>query len=104
MVGVAAGGDLRLVAEAAKSARVDHTIAVSLKVVAKRMRRLGIAAPARILDAPRELSQHGASVTNLLVWVPHPSSAWVGVGDYSFTACADSFASFTFADSSFFVT
>jgi len=60
VVGVAAGEDLRLIAEAAKGARVDDAVAIALKVVAEGMRRLGIAAPASILDAHREISQHGA--------------------------------------------
>jgi hypothetical protein len=65
VVRVAAGEDLRLIAEPAEGARVDHAVAVALEIVAEWMRRLGMAAPARILDAHRELSQHGASVTKL---------------------------------------
>ena len=62
VIRVAAGEDLRLIAEAPECARMNDAIAVALEVVAERMRRLRIAAPASILDAHREISQHGGSL------------------------------------------
>ena len=62
VVGVAAGEDLRLVLQAAKGARVDDAIAVALEGIAVGMRRLGIAASARILHANGVSSEHKRSV------------------------------------------
>ncbi len=44
--------------QAAKSARVDYTIAVTLEFVAIGMLRLRMAASTGILDPYRELGQH----------------------------------------------
>ena len=40
VIGVAAGEDLRLIFQTAESARVDDTVAVTLKIIAIGMRRL----------------------------------------------------------------
>src|SRR5256885_15424554 len=69
MVGVTARENLRLVIKPAKGARVDHAVAVTLEVVAEGMRRLGIAASASVLDAHREISQHGGSVARGVLWI-----------------------------------
>ncbi len=63
MVGIAAGEDLRLSFETAKSARVDNAVAIALKIVAVRMRRLGMAASARLFDAHRVVGEHGVSAS-----------------------------------------
>src|ERR1051326_3617201 len=66
VVRVAASEYLSLGLETAKSARVDDTIAVTLKVVAVRMRRLGIAASAGSFDSHRVVGEHGGSVAEVL--------------------------------------
>ncbi len=62
VVGVAAGEDLRLVLQPAKGARVDDAVAIALEWIAIRMRRLGIAASARIFDADGIRGEHKRSV------------------------------------------
>ena len=62
VVGVAAGKDLRLRFQTAKGAGMDDAVAVALKVVAVRMRRLGIAASARVFHAHRIVGEHGKSL------------------------------------------
>src|SRR5271165_1502024 len=62
VVGVAAGEDLRLVLEPAKGAGVDDAVAVALKGVAVRVRRLEVAASAGVLDANRVAGEHGESL------------------------------------------
>src|ERR1035441_5873648 len=64
VVGVAAGEDLRLRFQPPKGARVDDTITVALKVVAVRMRRLGMAASARVFYAHRIVGEHGESLAD----------------------------------------
>src|SRR6185503_6545891 len=51
MVGVAPGKNLRLRFQAAKRPRMNDAVAVTLKVVAIRMRGLRIAAAARVLHS-----------------------------------------------------
>ncbi len=62
VVGVAAGEDLRLVLQPAKGAGMDDAVAVTLERIAIRMRRLGIAAPTRILRADGVRGEHKRSV------------------------------------------
>ena len=62
VIRVAAREDLRLRFQTAKRARVDDTIAVTLKVIAIGMRRLGKAAPARVFNAYRVIGQHEKSL------------------------------------------
>ena len=57
---IAASEDLRLVLQAAKGAGMDDAVAITLERVTIRMRRLGIAAPARILDANGVRGEHRA--------------------------------------------
>src|SRR5580698_7185623 len=70
VVGVAAGEDLRLVFETAESAGVDDAIAVTLERIAIRMRRLGIAASAGILDADGVRSEHRRSLAAVMLSSP----------------------------------
>jgi hypothetical protein len=58
MVGIAAGEDLSFIDEAAKSASVDDTVAVALKMISIGMRRLRKAAPAGLLHMHRVTGQH----------------------------------------------
>ncbi len=53
MIGVPPGENLRLGLKPAKSARMNHAVAVTLKVVAVRMRGFGITPPARVLRMDR---------------------------------------------------
>ena len=62
VVGVAAGEDLGLGFEAAKSAGMDDAVAVALKVVAVGMLRLGITASAGLFHVHRVVGQHGESL------------------------------------------
>jgi hypothetical protein len=62
VVGITAGENLCLRFQAAKSASMDDTIAVALKVVAVGMRRLGMAASAGLLNADRIVGEHGKSL------------------------------------------
>src|ERR1017187_3380664 len=57
VVGVAAGEDLRLVFQPAEGAGMDHAIAVPLKGIAIRMRRLGVAAAPGILRSEEHTSE-----------------------------------------------
>jgi hypothetical protein len=50
VIGETPGEDLRLVLKAAEGAGVNDAVAVALKIVTVRMRRLGIAAPERGLN------------------------------------------------------
>src|SRR6516165_8015300 len=63
MVGVAPGEDLSLGFEAAKCPGVDDTIAITLKVVPVRMRRLGNTAPAGLLHPHGVIGEHVKSLT-----------------------------------------
>src|SRR6266404_458247 len=58
VVGVAARENLRLRFQTAKGAGMDDTITVALKVVAIRMRRLGMSASAGVLYAHRIVGEH----------------------------------------------
>jgi len=62
MIGVTAGENLRLRFQTAKGAGMDDTITVALKVVAVRMRRLGMAASAGVFYAHRIVGEHGESL------------------------------------------
>src|ERR1017187_10029055 len=68
MVGVAAGEDLRLVFQPAKGAGMDYAIAVPLKRIAIGVRRLGIAASTRILNANSVAGQHRRSLEQFHFW------------------------------------
>ena len=63
MVGIAAGEDLGFCFQPAKGSGVDNAIAVTLKVVAIRMRRLGITASAGLLHPHRVVGEHAESLT-----------------------------------------
>ena len=58
MIGVAAGENLRLVLQPAKSARMNDAIAIALEVVAIRMRRLGMPPSAGLLHAKCVSREH----------------------------------------------
>ena len=62
VVGVTAGEDLCLVFQTAKGARVNNTVAVTLKCIAIGMWRLGIAASARFLNANGIRCEHKSSL------------------------------------------
>ena len=62
VIGVAPREDLRLVFQPPKRARVNDAVAVTLKGIAIGVRRLGIAAPARILRVHGVRSEHKRSV------------------------------------------
>ena len=62
VVGVAAGENLRLRFQPAKGAGMDDAVAVALKVVAVGMRRLGMAASARVFHAHSVVGEHGKSL------------------------------------------
>src|ERR1700686_445836 len=62
MVGVAAGEKPCLCFQTAKGAGMDDAIPVALKVVAVRMRRLGMAASAGVFYAHRIVGEHGESL------------------------------------------
>ena len=62
MVGIPAGENLCLRFQTAKGAGMDDTITVALKVVAIRMRRLGMAASAGVFYADRIVGEHGESL------------------------------------------
>jgi hypothetical protein len=49
VIGIAPGKDLGLGLKPAKGAGMNHSIAITLKIVAVRMRGLGIAPPTRVL-------------------------------------------------------
>ena len=62
MIGIATGKDLRLGLKPPESARVNYAVAIALEIIAVRMRWLRIAAPARLLDGHRIISQQVASL------------------------------------------
>src|ERR1035441_6040691 len=62
VVGVAPGENLSLRFQAAKSAGMDNTIAIALKVVAVGMLRLGMAASAGVFYAHRVVGEHEKSL------------------------------------------
>src|SRR5208282_1234869 len=63
VVRVAAGEDLSLSLEAAESSGMDYAIAVTLKVIAVGMVRLGITASAGLLHPHGVVGEHGESLT-----------------------------------------
>ena len=63
VVGVAAGEDLRLVLQPPKGAGVNDAVAVALKGIAVRVRRLRMTAAAGVFNADCVRSEHGESVT-----------------------------------------
>ena len=66
MVGIAAGENLRLGFQPAKSARVDYTIAVTLKIIAIRMARFEKTASAGLLHSHRIFGEHAVSLALLI--------------------------------------
>ena len=73
VVGIAAGEDLRLGFEAAKGAGMNDAVAIALKVVAVRMRRLREAASAGVFDVHRVAGQHDGSLPIASTQLPVPS-------------------------------
>jgi len=67
VVGVTAGEDLSFSLEAAKRPGVDDAIAVTLKIVAVGMLRLGITASAGLLHPHGVVGEHGESLTEAAV-------------------------------------
>src|SRR5215472_15099833 len=63
VIGVAAGKNLGFVFEAPEGAGVDDAVAIALKGIAVRVRRLGKTASAGLLHAYRVVGEHGMSVT-----------------------------------------
>ena len=58
MIGMPKCEDLRFVFEPAESARMNNAVPVALEIIAVGMRRLGVAAPAGLFHAYREVSEH----------------------------------------------
>src|SRR5277367_6836339 len=63
VVGIAACENLRLGLQSAKSAGMNNAVAVPFKVVAIRMKKLGMAASARLFHAYRIVGEHGESLS-----------------------------------------
>jgi hypothetical protein len=62
MIGVAASEDLRFVFQPPKSPRVNNAIAITLEIIAIRMRRFRVASSARLFHVHRIGSEHTASL------------------------------------------
>src|SRR5258708_21510791 len=108
MVGIAAGENLGLGFQPAERARMNYPVAVALKVVAVRMLRLRMTPPTRVLHANSVRSQRKAishqesrcasMVAKGRLGQPPMKSVYLTAESYY----CPSFASLTFAVSSFF--
>ena len=113
VVGVTAGENLCLRFQPAKGARMDNTVAVALKVVAVGMRRLGMAASARVFYADRIVGQHEKSLAafrfRIMASLQRCRNAFGTRCPFEelhphYCFAPSSLASFIFAESSFFCT
>jgi hypothetical protein len=62
VIGVASGKNLRLRFEPAKGPGMDHPVAIALKVVAVRMRRLGMPPSKRLFHPDSVVGEHENSL------------------------------------------
>ena len=62
VIGITASKDLRLGFKAAKSARVDDAVTIPLKIIAVRMRGLGVTASMAAFHVDGEVGEHEASL------------------------------------------
>src|ERR1700682_2317968 len=62
MIGIAAGKNLCLGLQPAKSAGVNYTVTVALKIVSVRMAGFGETAAAGLLNSPRVFGEHALSL------------------------------------------